>query len=179
LTENSLLQHLYADLTDQQIIYKILHERDQLTPEAITVAKEELAKRNINIEQLTIAKETEEIQEKEYANFKLTKTTGELIDLLKTITAAKEEGKADTTIIHDLKKQGIDDGITLSLIKEATQQCKDKLDKIQADLFLRVNYCCSWYSHCIFFRTFFKRQHYSIAVWRHVLRTLQAFKGLI
>ncbi|MGG9964390.1 hypothetical protein [Ferruginibacter sp. SUN106] len=135
MAENSLLQNLYADLTDQQIIYKILHESDQLTPEALTVAKEELAKRNINIEQLTIAKETEEIQEKEYANFKLTKTTGELIDFFKIITTAKEEGKSDTAIVNEFKKQGIDDRISVSLIKEAKQQCKDKLDKIQADLF--------------------------------------------
>jgi hypothetical protein len=135
LPQNSLLQQLYSDLTDQQIIYKVLHESDQLTPEAMSVAKEELAKRNINFEALKAAKETEEQKQKEYDNFKLSKTTGEIIDLFKIITAAKEEGKTDTTIINEFKQSGIDPGITASLIKEVKQQCKDTLETIQTDLF--------------------------------------------
>ncbi|WP_460557409.1 hypothetical protein [Ferruginibacter profundus] len=132
---NSLLQHLYADLTDQQIIYKVLHESDQLTHEAMAVAKEELAKRNINIEELRAAAEMEELQQKEYNNFKLTKTTGELIDLFKIISTAKGAGKTDAAIVHDFKKSGIEPGITISLIKEVKQQSKDKLDMIRADVF--------------------------------------------
>jgi len=135
LAENSLLKVLYSELSDDQLIYKILNESDQLTTEATEVAKEEMAKRNIHFENLKAAREIEDLQQKNYELFKTAKTAAEITSLLNNIIEAKKNGTEDTHIVNDLTRQGIDHGIIVSLVKEAKQQCKEMLDTIRSDLF--------------------------------------------
>jgi uncharacterized protein YajQ (UPF0234 family) len=135
VAENSLLQQLYADLSNDQITYKLLHESDQLTAEAIQVAKDELAKRHINFELLETAKEQEQQQQKKYEQFRSVKNDTEVHGLLNAVIEAKINGKSSAEIINDFEKLGIEKDVSLALIKEAKQQCSDSIDNTRADLF--------------------------------------------
>lgn len=135
MADISLLKALYADLTDDQIIYKLLHESHLLTPDAIQVAKNELAKRQINFETLKSEKELEQLQQKKYEHFKSLKKDTEISTLIRFVIEAKNNGKENITIIDDFEKQGIEKDISISLIKEAKQKCKDIIDNNSSDLF--------------------------------------------
>lgn len=138
MADNILLKQLYSELSDDQLTYKLLHQSHELTDEAIAIGKEEMANRNISFEKLELAQAFESVQKKNYEQFKLNNREDAIAQLLKDVINAKIEGKEDTDLITTFEKQGIATNITLSLLTDAKQQCKDKIEQTRGDLFYGI-----------------------------------------
>ncbi len=81
MADTALLKKLYAGESDALLIDKVLNKNSAITTEALEIAKEELAKRNIDLKELEIAHKSKTELKKKYEKFLSEKNETELKDL--------------------------------------------------------------------------------------------------
>jgi hypothetical protein len=135
MADTALLTKLYANESDEQLIEKVLNKNSGLTQEALVIAKSELAKRNINLNELEIAHERKIEQKKNYEKFLSTKSDAELKELKDFVITEKLKSKTNEEITKDIEEKGVSRDISELFFEGVKEDCKNNIDSIWGDLF--------------------------------------------
>lgn len=135
MADESLLKDLYGRMTDQSLIAKLFDKNNQLTEDALRILKQEIASRNINLEQLELDNSFKEQQAKEYESFKEQKGEKQMLLIINNIINDKKDGKTNTEIAATFQQQGIKNEIAMLLLAAAKEKCSSILDTMWSNLF--------------------------------------------
>ena len=135
MADESLLKDLYSRMPDQSLINKLFTERDQLSEDAVRIIKQEIARRNLNLEQLERENNLKEQQANEYESLKEQLGKNDLQVILNKIINDKKEGKTNNEIAAAYQQQGIKKEMALLLIADAKAKCISMIDDMWSNLF--------------------------------------------
>lgn len=135
MADESLLKDLYGRMTNQSLIAKLFDKNNQLTEDALRILKQEIADRNLNLEQLELENRLKEQREKEYETFKEQKGEKQMLLIINNIINDKKDGKTNTEIAAAFQQQGVKNDIAIMLIAEAKKKCVSITDTMWSNLF--------------------------------------------
>jgi hypothetical protein len=124
-----LVRSLYSTMPDEKLIFFAIHEKHDMTPEAVQIIEEELQKRGLDIEAISASGQTIQHQNKKWEQ--LTKAIKEdgIESAWQLVLDEKTNGTPDADIIEMLQRKGFSPDVAAMFLYEAPAECRRRLDK--------------------------------------------------
>jgi hypothetical protein len=135
MADLNLMRRLYSGMPDEQLLFRAIHEKKDMTPEAIGIMEEEIIKRGLDIDAARAAEMAQQHQNKKWEH--LTGTVAEefVEKAWRVVLDEKSVSTPDSDIIYLLVQQGFSPEMASMFVLEAAVECRRRLDKYDAYIF--------------------------------------------